>query len=307
MSNNGYKRFTTLREYYIDADGNKIYTGTTKANTLGDPDYIPPILDYGTCPLPPSSPIIVPGVTPTLRPTEWIGDEISAYCEDGTSRPRIWIGEEDSAYCEYVIENSNIPTPNNGYESMILSSYIKDVSIYEGQDGEIEVLVSNGQPPFQYSLNGIDFQSTNIIENLSAGNYFILVKDLFNNTNVINCVIKQPEIPHSVSFDLGNGILFDNSYSNVIKNNGESEVDIDIIIKYTDNNCEEVGQSIILNNRLLLVLYDSFPINEIDFVIGLSTIKIKTDGTVWLIGGSGVCEIDKIITLNLTNLKYKTQ
>jgi len=50
-ANTGYKSYTTLEQYYTD---NSAATGTTKANTLGDPDYIAPVFDDSTCPIPTS-------------------------------------------------------------------------------------------------------------------------------------------------------------------------------------------------------------------------------------------------------------
>ena len=37
--------------------------------------------------------------------------------------------------------------------------------------------VSGGQPPYWYSLNGVDFYNSNLFNNVSAGTYFLAVKD----------------------------------------------------------------------------------------------------------------------------------
>ena len=49
MANTGYKGYSTLEQYYTD---NNSATGTTKANTSGDPDYVAPVSDASTCPPP---------------------------------------------------------------------------------------------------------------------------------------------------------------------------------------------------------------------------------------------------------------
>lgn len=49
MANTGYKGFTSLEEYYTD---NGEATGTYKANSPGDPNYVAPVLDTASCPLP---------------------------------------------------------------------------------------------------------------------------------------------------------------------------------------------------------------------------------------------------------------
>lgn len=53
-----------------------------------------------------------------------------------------------------------------------------DASAEETADGEILILTENGIPPFEYSIDGGNaFQSEPLFQNLSAGDYDILVKD----------------------------------------------------------------------------------------------------------------------------------
>jgi len=59
---------------------------------------------------------------------------------------------------------------------MAISSSSKN-STCNKSNGSIAVTVSNGIPPYQYSVDSIHFQSSNIINNLSAGNYLVTVKD----------------------------------------------------------------------------------------------------------------------------------
>jgi gliding motility-associated-like protein len=44
-------------------------------------------------------------------------------------------------------------------------------------NGSITVTATNGTPPYSYSIDGINFQSSNLFSNLSAGNYTVIVKD----------------------------------------------------------------------------------------------------------------------------------
>lgn len=44
-------------------------------------------------------------------------------------------------------------------------------------NGSISVTASNGTAPYLYSLDGVNFQSSNMLTNLSAGNYTITVRD----------------------------------------------------------------------------------------------------------------------------------
>jgi hypothetical protein len=62
MPNTGYKAYGNLEEYYLD---NNMATGVIKTNSISDPDYIPPVLDYTYCPLPSLSPSATPSITRT--------------------------------------------------------------------------------------------------------------------------------------------------------------------------------------------------------------------------------------------------
>lgn len=44
-------------------------------------------------------------------------------------------------------------------------------------DGKIEIIVKNGQAPYQYKVDGGTYQSANILENLSKGTHTVWVKD----------------------------------------------------------------------------------------------------------------------------------
>ena len=47
-------------------------------------------------------------------------------------------------------------------------------------DGTLTVTASGGTAPYQYSINGIDFQTDNIIDGLAAGMYQVVVRDAEN-------------------------------------------------------------------------------------------------------------------------------
>jgi hypothetical protein len=68
MSNTGFKAYTNLEQYYVDSG---VATGTTKTNSISDPDYVAPVWDPFYCPLPSITPSITttPSVTPTITPT----------------------------------------------------------------------------------------------------------------------------------------------------------------------------------------------------------------------------------------------
>ncbi len=60
---------------------------------------------------------------------------------------------------------------------VVSASITSGISCFGGNDGEITVTVSGGSAPFEYSLNGGAFQSSNIFSNLAPGSYTVEVMD----------------------------------------------------------------------------------------------------------------------------------
>lgn len=54
---------------------------------------------------------------------------------------------------------------------------IKHPSSYDKLDGILTVNMSGGSPPFQYSLDDLTYQSSNVFMNLAQGSYHVYVKD----------------------------------------------------------------------------------------------------------------------------------
>ena len=69
-----------------------------------------------------------------------------------------------------------------------------ELECYGDEDGSITVQIDNGNTPFEYSLNGGQFQSTPVFENLGAGDYVILVRDLNGCLFANNTSMEMPEI-----------------------------------------------------------------------------------------------------------------
>ncbi len=57
--------------------------------------------------------------------------------------------------------------------------------------GTITATGSNGTAPYQYSIDGINFQSSNVFNNLSAGNYTVTIKDAGNFTTTYPITINN--------------------------------------------------------------------------------------------------------------------
>jgi gliding motility-associated-like protein len=58
-------------------------------------------------------------------------------------------------------------------------------------NGTISVTVVNATPPFQYSLDGINFQSSPVFSGLTAGGYTITVRTALNHTNTATATISN--------------------------------------------------------------------------------------------------------------------
>lgn len=56
-------------------------------------------------------------------------------------------------------------------------------------NGSIAVAVVNGISPFQYSVDSIHFQTSNVINNIAAGNYLVTVKDSSGATGTAKAVV----------------------------------------------------------------------------------------------------------------------
>jgi len=57
------------------------------------------------------------------------------------------------------------------------------------KNGTITATGSKGAPPYQFSLDGINFQSGNIFSGLSSGDYLVTIKDSYGLTNSVNITV----------------------------------------------------------------------------------------------------------------------
>ncbi|RMA64366.1 T9SS type B sorting domain-containing protein [Ulvibacter antarcticus] len=65
---------------------------------------------------------------------------------------------------------------------------------FDGDGATIEVDVTSGEAPFEYSINGGPFQSSNIFSNLVPGNYIITVRDAFGCEITLPSQIIAPQL-----------------------------------------------------------------------------------------------------------------
>ena len=67
-----------------------------------------------------------------------------------------------------------------------------NVSCFGGNDGEVTVAGANGTTPYEYSMDGINFQASGTFSNLALGNYIITIRDANLCTATVPVNITQP-------------------------------------------------------------------------------------------------------------------
>lgn len=106
---------------------------------------------------------------------------------------------------------SNCPVPTLTVSNETCSSH----------NGSISISVIGGIAPYQYSLDGVNFQTSNVFTGLQAGAYTVTVKDSWNIVNAASATISN--ICPSVSATVTNGICGTaNASITVIGSNGNS-------------------------------------------------------------------------------------
>lgn len=69
-----------------------------------------------------------------------------------------------------------------------------DAYCYGDSNGVLTVNVTGGTAPFEYSLNGVDYQFSNVLDSLPAGDYTVYVRDAFGCEYTKAARVSQPWI-----------------------------------------------------------------------------------------------------------------
>ncbi|MBO9583149.1 MAG: T9SS type A sorting domain-containing protein [Flavobacterium sp.] len=93
-------------------------------------------------------------------------------------------------------------------EPNLISFTATSIDACNGNNGNITIIANGGTKPYQYSISeGRDFQNSNIFNNLSAGNYTVMVRDangcITSNIIIVNPNTTQPPTANSQIFDEG--------------------------------------------------------------------------------------------------------
>ena len=80
-------------------------------------------------------------------------------------------------------------------QSNVLTLYLNsqtNVTVIGQNTGSVTVSGAGGTPPYQYSKNGINYQSSGIFNSLPAGEYTFTIRDAAFNTSSLTTTITQP-------------------------------------------------------------------------------------------------------------------
>ncbi|MGN6600928.1 MAG: gliding motility-associated C-terminal domain-containing protein [Ginsengibacter sp.] len=67
--------------------------------------------------------------------------------------------------------------------------YIEVDAACEKNDGSMTIMGANGTPPYSYSIDGVNYQSSNVFTNLAQGNYYVTVKDAIGEKSSLEATV----------------------------------------------------------------------------------------------------------------------
>jgi gliding motility-associated-like protein len=67
-------------------------------------------------------------------------------------------------------------------ECQVTATYTTTDASCNHNDATLTISAKNGNPPYAYSIDGLNFQSSNVFTSMHSGNYRILVRELYGNT-----------------------------------------------------------------------------------------------------------------------------
>jgi hypothetical protein len=91
-----------------------------------------------------------------------------------------------------IVDNGDFGNGNTGWvirENIIATITAVNESAEGECDGEITITPINGTGPYEYSIDGGAFVSTNVYEGLCVGCYSIVIKDSIGNVGIYNACI----------------------------------------------------------------------------------------------------------------------
>lgn len=99
------------------------------------------------------------------------------------------VAVEDANGC-IVTETFNLTIPNPPVANISATSDL----CFDSNGATIEVEVTSGEAPFEFSINGGPFQASNLFSNLTPGSYIITVRDAFGCETILPVEIIAPQL-----------------------------------------------------------------------------------------------------------------
>jgi gliding motility-associated-like protein len=96
---------------------------------------------------------------------------------------------QDAVLCEFIIPVT-ITDPSVPLSGTLVSKV--DVSCFGGNNGSLTVTGIAGIAPYEYSLNGADYQASGTFTNLKAGTYIVTVRDAKPATFPVTVILTEP-------------------------------------------------------------------------------------------------------------------
>ena len=204
-----------------------------------------------------------------------INDGLLSYAHDGSNTL-------SDAFDFDVVNNENGWLHNNTFNINIIPNDLtasanldNDIDCFNANNGQVTVTANGGTGPFEYSIDGINFQSGNVFENLGPGAYTFTVKDANNLTSTSNeIVITNPDeltisanvVDDDITVNASGG-TGDLTYSIDGVNYQSSNVFIDLpngiytVYVMDENGCIEQTEAIVAVNTMIVMVT---LINELD-------------------------------------------
>ncbi|MCO6492737.1 MAG: proprotein convertase P-domain-containing protein [Phaeodactylibacter sp.] len=123
-----------------------------------------------------------------------INNNLLSYTHDGSSTT-------SDSFDFDVVNNENGWLHGSTFQINILENILSatagldiDIDCFGANNGQASVTVIDGYPPFEYSLDGINYQPENIFSGLAPGSYTFTVRDVYGFTILTNeVVIANPD------------------------------------------------------------------------------------------------------------------
>ncbi|MEM9822604.1 MAG: reprolysin-like metallopeptidase, partial [Bacteroidota bacterium] len=123
----------------------------------------------------------------------------------------------NDAFLFDIINSAGFWSNNNTFsilifdEALSASAVVTEIpSCFDANDATVTVSAFGGTPPYTYSINGADFQTSNIFTGLNAGDYTFTVQDAENNIVATNSIgIDNPPALEIAVSAIGNTINID--------------------------------------------------------------------------------------------------